>query len=112
MTDAEKQYKNVCKGRFDNQDKNDSELFKKLDKLEKSMTTGFEDLEKRLYRDNGNRSIVNRIDDTEKAIESLAKELKRNPWLRATKWLVITSAALILTGIIGTVFYVIQGWLS
>ncbi len=111
MTDAEKQYENVCKDRFDKQEQNDTKLFAKLDKLQASMDEGFADLDKRLYRDNGNRSIVNRVGDNEKLIESLAEELKKNPWIRATKWLVITTSGLLLSGIIGTVFYFVRSWL-
>lgn len=116
MTEDEKKYYDE---KIRKSEETDKLLFEKVNAVLELTNT----INDRLHKDNGDRSLVTRIRDNERClanvkqqlkedIELLKKQLKKNPWLIATKWLVVTSAGLILSGFIGTVFWVLKSVLT
>lgn len=113
--DHQDQYNNVCKEKFENAEKTDAVIFKKVEQIHDELRQ----INKRLFQDNGQKSIMGHISDLKHKDELISIEVEaaktansNNPWLKATKYLVITTAAALITGFVGVIYWIAKGMLG
>ena len=87
MPDSQ-QYDSVCRERFD-------EIIDKLDK----MNMKYDEMNKKLYYDNGSKSLQSRVNESEF-------------WCSVMKWFTVTISAGVLLGFVGLLFWGLQELIS